>query len=340
MAADETRGLRARAQRLDVGRGKASVEAVVAHLVAVQAQDLAAASLGIGVRADGLTAAEVDRARNVERSIVRTWCLRGTLHLVAARDVRWLLDLVRPGLETGNRTRRQQLGLDDADTARGVALVCELLADGPSTRPEIAAQLRRHGVASEGQATIHVIWRAAIAGFVCCGPDRGSESTFVLLDEWVGQTCRPADPLGELVMRYRAAYGPAAQKDFAAWSGLPRKAIDRAWTDVGKAEKPPRLDRTVRLLPAYDSVWVGYRDHSLLVADEFAKRVFPGGGLIRPIVFTGGRAVGTWSRRTTRRGIDISVDLFETLDEHALSRAVIELGRFLQAPARLVSTSC
>ncbi len=99
--------LRTCAQRLDTTRGSASARAVVSHLVAVQAQDLRAATLGVGVRADGLTAADVERARNVERSIVRTWCLRGTLHLVAASDVRWLLDLVRSGLVAANRTRRR-----------------------------------------------------------------------------------------------------------------------------------------------------------------------------------------------------------------------------------------
>jgi hypothetical protein len=309
---------------------------VVAHLVGVQAQDLVAATLGIGVRADGLTASDVDRARNVERSIVRTWCLRGTLHMVAASDVRWLLDLVRPGLERGNRARRNDLGLDDADTARGVSVVCERLSQGPATRAEIATELRRHGVASEGQATIHVIWRAAIAGLVCCGPDRADESTFVLLDDWVQGGSTANDPVAELVKRYRVAYGPATREDFAAWSGLARRSIDQAWSDMQEAHRAPRLDRTVRLLPAYDGLWVGYRDHGLLLADELQKRVFPGGGLIRPIVYCDGRAIGTWSRRATRRGIDVSVDLFESLDEQALARAVADLGRFFEVPARLV----
>jgi hypothetical protein len=323
----------------------------VSHLVAVQAQDLAAATLGVGVRADALTAADVDRARNVERSIVRTWCLRGTLHLVAASDVRWLLEVVRPGLVAANRTRRRQLGLDDADTRRGVVLLRRYLADGPRTRPEIAAHLAEHGVASEGQATIHVIWRAAIDGLVCYGPDRDGESTFVLLDDWVATESLMSpreDPVGELARRYQAAYGPAEPEDFAAWSGLGRTVIDRAWTDLDAevdAGEPPALGRGVRLLPAFDAVWLAYRDHGWLVAPEFQKRLFPGGGVLRPMLFGGGRAVGTWSRRATRRGVDIGVDLFDSVDAAVAERdaavaeldaAVAELGRFLEMPARLV----
>lgn len=326
-----------RAQRLDAARGAASAATVVSHLVAVQAQDLAAATLGIGVRADGLTAADVDRARNVERSIVRTWCLRGTLHLVAASDVRWLLAVVRPGLVAANRTRRRELGLEDADTARGMELLRRYLAGGPRTRSEIAAHLAEHAIESEGQATIHVIWRAAIDGLVCYGPDRDGESTFVLLDEWVAAAASPSDPLGELAERYQGAYGPASQEDFAAWSGLGRGAIERAWTDVvvDPAARPPRLGRGVTLLPAFDAVWLAYRDHRLLVAPEFERRLFPGGGMLRPIVLRGGRAVGTWSRRTTRHGLDVGVDLFESVPGRELEAAVAELGRFLEKPARL-----
>jgi len=87
--------------------------------VAVQAQDMAAAALGVAVRADNLTVAAVDDARNVERSNVRLRCLRGTMHLVAAEDVHWLLEVVRPRLATANRRRHAELGLDDADTERG-----------------------------------------------------------------------------------------------------------------------------------------------------------------------------------------------------------------------------
>jgi hypothetical protein len=359
VTAVHVQALRARAQRLDSTRGAASAQAVVSHMVALQAQDLAAATLGIGVRADGLRVTDVDRARNVERSIVRTWCLRGTLHLVAANDVHWLLELVRPGLAATNRTRRRELGLSDDDTVRGVARLRRFLANGPRTRAEIAADLAAHGVAARGQATIHVIWRAAIDGQVCCGPDQAGdgESTFVLLEDWAPVGFAPSDPVDALARRYRAAYGPATVEDFAAWSGLGRGLIGRAWTDAARDDdaSPPRVvgqsvpgrasggepaspvDRRVRLLPAFDAVWLAYRDHAALLAPEFQKRVFPGGGVLRPIVFKDGHAVGTWTRRrrTTRRGVDVGVDLFERVPQAELEAAVAELGRFLGTPASL-----
>ena len=90
LTADAVRALRVRAQRLDSRRPLTSVDGVVRDVFALQAQDDAAATLGIWTRSDGLTIADVTRAREQDRSVVRLWCLRGTLHLVAAEDVRWL----------------------------------------------------------------------------------------------------------------------------------------------------------------------------------------------------------------------------------------------------------
>jgi hypothetical protein len=353
--AEEVRTLRAAGQRLDTRRGDASAAEVVSQLVAVQAQDQAAASLGVGVRSDRLSAAAVDAARNSERSIVRLWCLRGTLHLAAAEDVHWLLELVRPSLAAANRRRRAELGLDDDATARGVQLVADSLrADGPLTRPEIAERLRSNGIASEGQATIHVIWRAAIDGLVCYGPDRDGVETFVSLDRWIqpGACRKPAHPALELAQRYLAAYGPASREDFLAWSGLPRSVVDRAWSalseDLSTEDTPfgqMRLLRAdtagtdiqvPRLLPAFDGVWLGYRDHTLLIDAPYVKRVFPGGGVIRPLVFAAGRIVGTWSRKAARRGVEVSADLFQPVGDAGLEAAVNDFAAFVQQPARLV----
>ena len=351
--------MRAAAQRLDTRHGPGSASEMVTHLVAVQAQDMAAAALGVAVRATNLTVAAVDTARNEERSIVRLWCLRGTLHLVAAEDVHWLLELVRPRLETANRRRRAELGLGDTDTARGIRIIAQSLeTDGPLTRAQIAERLRRCGITSEGQATIHVIWRAAIDGLVCYGPDHNGDETFVALDAWVPvqKRTRPSDPVLELARRYLAAYGPSTQEDFSAWSGLPGRDVSDAWgalrveattvnTPYGEmllsrqharpaeANSPRATAGTVRLLPSFDGLWVAYRDHAVVVEPEYQRRVFPGGGIIRPLVFANNHIVGTWTRRATRQRIVVSVNLFEPVDQDALAAAVADYGRISGAAA-------
>lgn len=111
---NQVRFLRRRAQRLIPQ--PASQVTNVAHLVnalcGIQAQDAHAAELALRVRSVGLVAADVERARVQERSIIRTWAQRGTLRLLAVEDAGWLLSLLGPVFIAGDLRRRAELGLD------------------------------------------------------------------------------------------------------------------------------------------------------------------------------------------------------------------------------------
>ena len=109
----QLRFLRQRSQRLGPRDQLAPLppDQVVRAVCAVQAQDAYAAVLSVWTRGAGLTSADVERARSVERSLVRTWCLRGTLHLLAAEDLGWMLALLGSFFAAGGRSRRLALGL-------------------------------------------------------------------------------------------------------------------------------------------------------------------------------------------------------------------------------------
>ena len=210
---EQARRLRVRAQRLDPEFSTApDVSQVVKEVAGLQAQDMSAATLGVRVRSTGSVAADVHRARIEDRSVVRTWCMRNTLHLVAADDLAWMMPVFQPAFLPANRRRRAQLGLDDETLTRGVAGLVGLLAsNGPQTRSEIVAGLAPHGIYLAGQAAPHLIAYAALAGKVCQGPDRGREPTYVRLEDWLTppKAVSRETALGELARRYLAAYGPA-----------------------------------------------------------------------------------------------------------------------------------
>ena len=86
---DQTRLLRCYAQRLhpEGGNEVAGVARVVGEVCGVQAQVPRAAALAVRARSAGLHASDVADAREKERTVVRTWCMRGTLHLIATEDV-------------------------------------------------------------------------------------------------------------------------------------------------------------------------------------------------------------------------------------------------------------
>jgi Winged helix DNA-binding domain len=360
----QVRWLRLRAQRLSPRPQQPAVTVahVVRHLGAVQAQDPAAAPLAIRARSTGLVAADVQRARERERSVVRTWAMRSTLHLLAAEDVGWLLALLGPLFVRTSQRRREALGLDEETCARAIRALREILGRrGPLTRAEIVEQLALRRIRLEGQARPHLIARAALEGVVCLGPDRGAEPTYVLLEDWArpGRPLPPKEALAELARRYLAAHGPAGLEDFAAWTGLPRadartglEAIASellevevdgrpAWLPASRApwfEEPPPPDPLVRLLPAFDPFLLGYRDRGFIVPAEHSRQIHPGGGVIRPALLLNGSVIGTWRSQPQRGGRLVEVSPFVPLAAEVragLAGEAADVGRFLGTPAIL-----
>lgn len=361
---DQVRRLRLRAQRLhpQQARSAANVAQVLKDICGVQAQDAAAAALSVRTRSVGLTAAGVDRARLEERSLLRTWCMRGTLHLLAAEDIGWLLPLFGPVFARANRRRRAQLGLDDDASETGVHVIRDALARrGPLTRAEIAKTLTRHSIPAQGQATIHLIYLAVLQGIVCQGPDRYGKPGYVLLKDWVevARALPPDKARAELARRYLLAYGPAEPDDLAAWSGLPIGEMHAAWQSIagelievtvaGRSawllksrsawlSKPAARSPIVRLLPGFDTYLLGYRDRSLALSPKHAKRIHPGGGLIHPALIVNGRVQGRWRSRRHRAGVEVIVEPFERLTTavlRGLESEVADLAHFLEVSAAL-----
>lgn len=343
-------------------KGAAQVVQVIGGLGGVQAQDTTAAALAVRARCAGLVAADVERARVEERSVVRTWLMRGTLHLVAAEDLGWLLALLAPIFIRSSRGRRARLGLDEETGVRGVRALGKMLAgQGPLTRAEIRQGLASQGIPTAGQATIHLIRLAALEGLLCYGPDREGQETFVLLADWVGQGAAvpPEQAPAELARRYLAAYGPAAPEDFAAWSGLTLGAARGAWGElshqllevkVGGApawmlqSRAAWLDEAwagrpvVNLLPGFDTYWLGYRGRDLALDPIYARRIFPGGGILHPALLVDGRAAGTWRIKRHRTHVEVNVEPFEELTpdiQPGLELEVEDLAHFLGREARL-----
>ena len=96
----------------------------------------------------------------------------------------------------------------------------------------------------------------------------------------------------------------------------------------------------VRLLPAFDGLWLGYRDRDFLLPVQYRSRVYPGGGVIRPTILLDNHPVGTWTRRTRAHAIDVVVDFFEDPPAEALEELHVvaaDLGHFLGQTVRLVS---
>lgn len=338
------------AAQLLCGPPAATPEEVIRHLLAVQAQDPRGARLSIRSRSRGVVAADVDAALE-RRSLVVSWLNRGTLHLVAAEDYWWLHPLTTPHMATGNRRRLQQEGVSPEVAARGVEIITEaVVIHGPQTRAQLRARLAAAGVPTDGQALVHLLAAATIAGRIVRGPMRGPEQAFVSVPDWLGSPPPPLErtgALGRLAARYLAGHGPAAAGDLAKWAGItlgharlglehvadglisyPGGLVDlpRAGADEAKyAALPPPL-----LLGAFDPLLLGWASREAFVGKHHS--VVTTNGLFRPFALVGGRVVATWGLGAA----GLTIRLLEPVaasDLDALLHDAAAVLRFLDLPA-------
>jgi len=325
---------------------------LVHRLLAVQAQDAAAARLALRARARGLTAADVDSAL-ADRSIVRTWGPRGTLHLVAATDVGWLTALFGPRRVTNSLRRLTQEGVSGSAPELVEAVSRALSDQGPLTKSELGDRLAAAGVPARGQGIVHLAALGASHGRVVLGPDRGGKPTYVHAADWLGPEIAvgldSGAALAELARRYLRARGPAEPADLAAWSGLPLRDATVGWAAIASelvattaggrtlhrlrgpepAEAVATAARTVRLLPAFDEYLLSWRSRDLVLRAEDARAVHPGGGIIHPTVVCAGWVVGTWRLPAGTPAVTLFVDPPDAPDPDALTADRADVTRFL-----------
>lgn len=309
--------LRLVAHRLAGPRESTPLDAV-RRLTALQGQDFPGAVTAVALRTAAGTRGAVAAALDAGE-IVRTWPMRGTLHLVAAEDLGWMVGLLGPRVLAGSPRRRQQLGITDADVDRAHRVAVEALRGGRRLRrAELLTVLDDAGVDTAGQRGYHLLWYLAQTGALCLGPIDGGEQQFVLTDEWIPAPRRldPVEAVHELADRFFRSHGPATVPDLARWAGLrvtearaglasARDALARLevdgvehWLDP---ETPDRLAawrteaRGVFLLPGFDEFVLGYGERGAVLDPAHADRIVPGrNGMFRPAVVHDGRIVGTW----------------------------------------------
>lgn len=305
--------------------------AVVAEACGIHAQVVSTAELQVGARVDGVRPQDVRDALWRRRSLVRTWCMRGTLHLLTADD----LPLHVAALRTHDRWWKgawlRMIGCSAEELRAILDAISDTLSESPLTREQLAAAVAER-VGPHARERMLSGWGemlkpAAFEGSLVCGPPLGQSVTFVRPLRWLPEWDEPgSEPAWrEIVRRYLRAYGPAAREEFARWWGMQpapagrilRASADelvevdvegyRAWAlaeDVaGMRAAQPRVP--ARLLPGFDVYVAGSRPRTSLVDERFEDRVFRKAGWVSPVVLVDGMAAGVWDHERggrSRRG--------------------------------------
>jgi hypothetical protein len=328
-------------------------EEVVAALGAMQAQDYTGALWSVGLRLPDATEASVENAI-AERKIVRTWPMRGTLHLVAASDVHWMLDLLTPRIITRAARRERELKLDAATFVRCEKLfVRELRGQRQLSRPTLMKLLEQNNISTANQRGYQILLHLAMEKLICFGPRMGKQHTFALLDEWIpaGKKLDRDAALAEIAFRYFTSHGPATLPDFATWTGLgaddARAGLDSVasrlapkkvggkdyWMSRAVANKLRTAPDAAFLLPGFDEYLLGYKDRSAVLDPQHTQKVVPvGNGRFLPTIILDGRVAGTWQRTIGKREVSLKLDPFKRLtgiQKQAIGVAAGRYGQFL-----------
>jgi hypothetical protein len=333
-----------------------NVAGVVEWFGAMQAQDVASGLWSLGVRLPARTVADVQAALE-RREALRTWPMRGTVHLVPPRDARWMLEVTGVRALAGAQRRRELLGLTEAEADRAADVLGTALAGGGRlTRAECLATLAAAGIDNAGQRGYHLLWYASQRGVTCIAPHVGTEQTFALLDEWAPDPHRPDrdEALGILTLRYFRSHGPSTRQDFAGWTGLTATDARRAITIAGDELATVRMGETeavldaalldaprqplddVLALPGFDEYLLGYKDRALMLDPAHKQAIIPGGnGVFRSTVVRGGRVVGTWKRTIGRTRVGVTVRPLADLDRAPVEVALAGYARFVGLPLEL-----
>jgi hypothetical protein len=343
--------LRLVAQRI-AGPPLPSAADVAGWLTAVQAQDVAGALTSVAVRTAARSRAAIEASLDAGE-IVRSWPMRGALHLTLAEDLPWLLATTAARVVAGAARRRAQLDLDEATFQRAREVATGALAGGGRLRrEELFTAWRAAGLDVTSQRGYHLLWHLAQTGTLCLGPMVDGDQAFVLVDEWIPHPRRLErdEALGELAVRFFRSHGPATLQDFVRWTGLTvtdaraglavaRPHLERIAADGVEYLLDPatadRLDahrdaaRDVFLLPGFDEFVLGYADRTAMLPAGFLDRLIPGGnGVFQPTIVADGQIVGTWKHtgRGAKRTLAASpFTSWRAEDRTAVDRAYADL---------------
>jgi hypothetical protein len=319
------------------GLGPADIAGV---LCGAHAQVLSAAELSIARRIAGATRADVRRALWEDRTLVKTFGPRGTVHLLPTADLpMWTGAL--SALPSSAPTHPEPVRFTPEQADEVIAAIGDALADAELTVDELTEAIVDRAGPWAGEPTMAAFqgmwprWRqltstAAHRGMLCFGPNRGRKVTYTNPHRWL-PGFRPEDgdaALRSLVARYLYAYGPATPQHFARWLSIPpQRAValfdqlagelerveldgEPAWTIAGDTGTPPRPHRGVRLLGYFDA---------FVVAGQPRERLYPGAAAIRaltptgqagnyPVLLVNGVVGGVWHQRRTARKLGVTVE--------------------------------
>ncbi len=340
-----------------LGREKISALGAIERLVAMQAQLARPPYVGLWTRVQGFKRADLT-ALFASRKAVRGTHLRGTLHVMSAKDFARFRGAIQPALSAGMQAiMRDRLKGFDVDSVTAAAR--EVFVKGPTGFEPVRQHLIKKFPKSDERA---MGYTARLHIPLLQVPDASrwgyaSAADFTLAENWLGTKIASDETPDELLLRYLAAFGPASVTDAQTWSGLARlrdvferlrpKLVTfrdergRELFDLPKAPRPDaETEAPVRFLPEFDNILLAHDDRTRVVADANRKQVYLPGLRVAATLLVDGMVAGAWSVESKKGVATIMVKRFVKLTKatrEGVEEEGEELARFLGPDAKEVA---
>jgi hypothetical protein len=342
-------------QHLDRRAPRSAMLDVTAAICGLHAQLMSSAELTLWARVEDLEPDAVQTALWEDRSLVKTWAMRGTLHLLPAAE----LPLWQAVFSTyqhylkgaalrvfgGTREELETLLAAIAQALDGEILTREELAVRAS---EITGSAELGGKLRDGFGAL--LKPAAFRGHLCFAPNAGQNVRFTRPDRWLPdwRSEDPAVAVPAITRRFLSACAPATREDYARWLAVsPAEARRRitalgedvvevdvdgtaAWmlTDDARTLADAEPSRSVRLLPAFDQYVVAATRHAVhMLPGDFRDRIYRQQGWLSPVLLVGGRMDGVWRSERRGRRLVVTIEPFVKVPRWARTAAEEEAAR-------------
>ncbi|MBC1489732.1 winged helix DNA-binding domain-containing protein [Listeria sp. FSL L7-1485] len=277
-----------------------SPQEVVAHFGAIQAQNYGQSLWAVGSRLISPSETTVKAAIN-EGKVIRTWLLRGTIHLFSADDYHWMIDLTAPMIDKICQPYRTKLGLSNEVLHKASKVVDAFVAGSHRTRKELAEHLAENELPSAGITFAQLLVYLSSRKIICSGPDETYRDTRHI--PAVTKVYTREEAIKELAKRYFQSHAPATLRDFCFWSGFTVADAKIALADFAQFEDyfiNDLVENTVSLetipLAGFDEWIIGYRNRSIVLDEEWHEEIITKNGIFRPAIITAGKVVAKWGK--------------------------------------------
>jgi hypothetical protein len=316
--------------------------ATVTRTGGIQAQVMSAAELAMCTRVEGCSPEAARSALWQDHTLVRTWAMRGTLHILSAQDLPLYVAARDWQLNASWSNYFAEFGLSRAQQEAFLLAIPHVLEQGPLTRLQLAEAVAKHtGAARARDLILSSSWGSplkpsAYRGELCFGPGQGQSVTFMNPRGWMG-TWQPIEPqraLQDIARRYLRAYGPATADDFAFWWGCTKTVAKKLFHSLAEEVEEVEVEgwrafalratlpliqsvesgEVVHLLPLFDAYTIGAppRGCEPLLAAAYKHHVFNLQGWTFAVVLVNGSIQGVWQHTARRLQTVVKVRLFSS----------------------------